>query len=389
MTSAHPNPTLSGLPTHSANAAPYRLVLIHPMAGVKASGGSHLAALELAEQLSADFDVTLLSSIPCGPFSHPIRCISRNQAAALLKRLGLLPLLQRFASHPDIILEHLTSFWPCLSYLLSHPPDLVFPHNSYGGLWVAACARALTGTRILCTAHEGLLGDGKCLRRALAFRPDHLIALSENVAQAAGAISPTQPVSVIPNAVNLTQFSPQGERLELPLQPPIVLCAASLKRNNHKRLELVLRAVEKLKNASLLICGDGPDQDYFQELGQQLLGSERFMVRAFPFEGMPAVYRSADVFTLPSVNDPFGRVYLEAMASGLPVVAPDDEIRRQIVQDGGILCDVEDSEVYAQTLERAIFEDWGNRPQASAQRFDWAVILPQYRNLILKMIEGD
>ena len=38
---------------------------------------------------------------------------------------------------------------------------------------------------------------------------------------------------------------------------------------------------------------------------------------------MPIVYRSADMFTLPSIDEPFGLCYVEAMASGLTVVAPD------------------------------------------------------------------
>jgi glycosyltransferase involved in cell wall biosynthesis len=358
------------------------------MAGVNSNGGSHLAALELTEQLRADFDVTLLSGKPCGPFSHPIRCVTRNRAAELIQKLGLRSLLERFASHPEIVLEHLTSFYPCLHYVLSHPPDLIFPHNSYGGLWVAACARALTGAPILYTEHAGLLGNAKCLQRDLYFRPDHLVALSDTVAQKARSIRPQQPVTVIPNGVDLSRFSPTGARLELPLKPPVVLCVASLNRNNHKRIQLALQAVAKLEAVSLLVCGDGPDREYFQALGHQLLGADRCIFQAFPFDRMPDVYRSADVFTLPSINEPFGRVYLEAMASGLPVVAPDDDVRRNIIQNGGILCDVENVEAYAGALDQAIRQNWEHRPRESARRFDWAVITPQYRNLILQMIEG-
>ncbi|KAB8330921.1 glycosyltransferase family 4 protein [Scytonema tolypothrichoides VB-61278] len=363
----------------------YRIVLVHPSTGVNWSGGSEIVAIELTRRLSSYFEVELLSGAACGSFSHPIPCIPRSHAYHAVRHPLIAPLVGKFST-PEIVVEHLTSFFPCLLHLLRHPADLIFPHNDYGGLAMAACVRALTGTPILFTEHNSLNADGKCLHRNLRFRPDHLVVLDEATATFAHNLKPTQAVSVIPNGVNLEQFTPEGTAINLGLPRPIALCVASLSRKNHKRVELAIQAVARLPHVSLCICGDGPDRAYFQALGDQLLGSQRFAIRTFPHDQMPEVYRSADIFTLPSINEPFGLVYLEAMASGLPVVTTDDQMRRYLVGDSGILCDVTNLDSYTTAIKYALSGDWSQRARQNAARFSWDAIALRYRDLILEMI---
>nr|AIA89301.1 Glycos_transf_1 [uncultured Nostoc sp.] len=67
----------------------------------------------------------------------------------------------------------------------------------------------------------------------------------------------------------------------------------------------------------------------------------------------------ADVFALPSLGEPFGIVYVEAMAAGLPVVAPDDNIRREIIGEAGILCNCKIAKEFANALDRAMNKSGG------------------------------
>ncbi len=360
----------------------YRVVLVHPGAGVNGRGGSEIFAIELARRLSADFQVELLSGSTCGSFSYPAGGICRVDAVRLSRHPLVAPLLQQ-TTHPEIVIEHLTNFLPCAWRLLRHPADLIFPCNDYGGLAMAAFVRSLIGTPILFTEHAGLMGGGKSLQRNLRFQPDHLVVFSETVAEWVRMRSP-QKVSVIPNGVDLDKFTPEGTGIDFGLPKPVILCVASLQRQNHKRLELAMQAVARLPQASLVVCGDGPDRDYFQVLGEELLG-ERLMIRSFPYDQMPSVYRGADAFTLPSLDEPFGLAYVEAMASGLPVVATDDEMRRYIIGDAGILCDVTQSDIYAEALAKVLHGDWRWRQQAL--RFSWDTVTSNYRDLILETIE--
>lgn len=371
----------------TASKRSYRVVIVHPSAGVNWSGGSEIIAIELARRLSAYFEVELLSGAACGSFSHPAGGIPRTYSNRFVRHPLITSLLRGKITHPEIVIEHLTSFVPCTIRCLTRPADLIFPCNDYGGLAMAAFVRALNGTPILYTEHNSLLANGRCLARSLRFRPDRLVLYDEKTAEAARTIQPTQPMNVIPNGVDLEQFTPEGTQIDFGLARPIILCVASLNRNNHKRVELAMRAVARLSSASLLVCGDGPDRPYFQSLGDELLGSQRFAIRTFPFELMPEVYRSADVFTLPSINEPFGLAYVEAMASGLPVVATDDETRRFIVGDAGILCDVNKSEDYAAALAEVQSEEWKIRARQNARRFSWDTVTFKYRDVILETIE--
>ncbi len=364
----------------------YRVVLVHPSAGINWSGGSEIFAIELASRLSTYFDVELLAGDRCSQFYYPAGGIGRTKARQILNNLAIASLLKHFFTHSDIAIEHLTSFLPCAFRLLTHPADLIFPCNDYGGLAMAAFVRTLIGTPMIYTEHTGLLAQGRLLARNLRFRPDHLVVFSEAMANFARTLRPSQPTTIIPNGVDTNRFTPQGEDIDLGLNKPLVLCVASLNRHNHKRVELAIQAVALLPKVSLLICGDGIDRAYFQSLGDRLLGSDRFAIEIFPSHQMPKVYRSVNAFTLPSINEPCALSYLEAMASGLPIVTTDDEMRRYMVGDAGILCDVTDIENYAAAINKVLSGDWLQKAIINASRFSWDTIALSYRNVILQTI---
>lgn len=363
----------------------YRVVLVHPSAGLNWSGGSEIFAIELSRRLSAYFDVELISGDVCTPDCYPISTIDRIKAKSFVSHPLVAPLLRPIATHPEVAIEYFTSFFPSAMRLLKSPADLIFPCNDYGGLAMAASIRKLQGTPILFTEHLGLIANGSLLKRNLRFRPDRLVVFSEEIATFARNIQPTQPISIIPNGVSLDRFTP-GSGRDFGLRGTIVLCVASLKRGSYKRIELAIEAVSRLPQASLLLCGDGSDRAYFESLGNKVLGAERFALCSVTYEQMPEIYRSADVFTLPSLAEPFGLSYIEAMATGLPVVAPDDSMRRYIVGDAGIFCDVTNVDDYAKAIELAIDSDWGDRPRQNASRFSWDAIAVRYRDLILETI---
>lgn len=366
----------------------YRIAIVHPSAGVNWSGGTENFAIEIAHHLGNYFDVELLGGAAQIPHYYPAGGIPRNKARELIQFPPLNKALRKVSTNPEIVIEHITSFIPCTTHLLRKPVDLIFPCNSYGGLAVASLVRKLRGTPVLYKAHNGLLSAGKPLARDLKFRPDHLVVFSKEMEDFARNAQPEQSISIIPNGVDLQKFTPLGEHIDLGLPKPIVLCVASLSRKGHKRVELAIRAVSKVPGASLLVCGDGSDRDYFQALGDKLLGSQRFAIRVFPFDQMPLVYRSADVFTLPSDQEPFGNAYVQAMASGLPVVATDDSLREFIIADAGILCDVTRIDKYAESIQKVLSNDWKAKALDNAKRFSWQLIAQRYRDLIVEIIDA-
>ncbi|MGF1587647.1 MAG: glycosyltransferase [Pleurocapsa sp.] len=364
-------------------------MLIHPNAGINWQGNSEIFAVELARRLDNHFEVELLSGSECGSFSRPIKSVNRSDAANLARHPLIWGILSRWVNHPEIAIEHLTSFLPCISYLLKKPADLIFPQNDYGGLFVATCIRAIKGTPIMFTEHNGLLNQGKYLERNLALQPDHLIALNPEVAEYARRAAPHQAVSLIPCGIDASEFSPEGKAITTGLPEPTIICVASLNRDDHQRIELTIKAVANLPQASLLICGEGADREYFQDLGDRLLGKARFQIRTFAYAQMPQVYRSANLFTSASRQESRGLKYIEAMACGLPVVATDDSMRRYLIGNGGITCDVTNLATYTKALRNTLERQWyQQRPRQNALRFSWQRITLLYYQAVLKTISS-
>lgn len=239
--------------------------------------------------------------------------------------------------------------------------------------------------RLWCWQHRASLlipgqsGPGWDDRLNLLCRPDWFVALTNYQAAWAKRNGFGVKVVVIPNGVDLKKFQSSTAPKEIDLPKPLVLCVAALERA--KRLDLVVKAVSQLEKASLLLVGQGSQEDNLQKLGDNLL-SGRFRIRSFLHDAMPGVYAAADIFTYPTVPwESFGIVVLEALATGLPVVATDDPIRREIVGQAGLFLDPTNTDEYAAKLKEALSTNWGDKPRRQAEKFSWDAIAEKYEEL--------
>lgn len=86
-----------------------------------------------------------------------------------------------------------------------------------------------------------------------------------------------------------------------------------------KRVDWLCPVIKALPKARLAIVGDGPSRP---ELEAQLAGTPTVFTGYLRGQDLAAAYASGDLFVFPSASETFGVVVLEAMSSGLPVVAP-------------------------------------------------------------------
>jgi len=111
-----------------------------------------------------------------------------------------------------------------------------------------------------------------------------------------------------------------------------------------KGVDLLLEAVAELNGSwRLVILGEGPEQGQLEELGRRLGLNDRVTFEEWiPSLRMPAFYRGLDALVLPSRSQPnwveqFGRVLIEAMACGVPVVGSDCGEIPQVVGNAGLI----------------------------------------------------
>lgn len=261
--------------------------------------------------------------------------------------------------------------------------DVIIPTN--GRFQVMICRKItwLTGAKMIVSGQSGIGWDDKL--NLLSF-PNAFIALSSLAFDWAKRFNPFVRVEKIPNGVDLDKFNFKGQAFKVGLKKPIILSVGAF--TTQKRLDLVIKAVVSLKNVSLLLVGaDGESKKSIEKLGRESLG-DRFKMLSVDYNDMPSIYGAADMFTLPSVSsESFGNVLVEAMASGLPVVASDDPIRREIVGDAGLFVDPKDIYAYANALEKALETNWGDKPRKQAEKFDWDKIALEYEKLFKEFIK--
>lgn len=144
-----------------------------------------------------------------------------------------------------------------------------------------------------------------------------------------------------------------------------------------KGLDIVAEVTRALAAAGvphrLLIVGDGPARAMIAAAAPQAVLTG-FLVG----EALARAYASVDLFLNPSVTETFGNVTLEAMASGVPVVAADAVGNSALVVDGatGRLVGARDIAAYVEAIARyvadpALARAHGAAGHARAQDFEW------------------
>jgi glycosyltransferase involved in cell wall biosynthesis len=196
--------------------------------------------------------------------------------------------------------------------------------------------------------------------------------------------------ALIPNGVDCERFSPgpaQRRELGLPENRPIVLMVSALIES--KRVEAGIAAVGKTPDCHLVVAGDGPLRAAIEARAAEILPG-RFTRMSVPPAQMPSLYRSANVFLHMSQDEPFGNVFLEAMASGLPVVAHDSQRSHWIVGDDEYLVDTNDVAAVAQHITLALQSPETRRQSRAvkAAAFSWPVIADKYRNFLQDIVRS-
>lgn len=157
---------------------------------------------------------------------------------------------------------------------------------------------------------------------------------------------------------------------------------------HHKGVQVLIEALRRLPlHVVLHIVGSGPYRQVLEALSRPLGDRIRF-VDFVPHEDVPDLYRRFDAVVIPSIPTPswreqFGRVAVEAMASGVPVVASADGSLPEVVGPGGILVPPNDAEALALAISALVDDEdlrgrYATAGREWAQRYSWGAIAEQH-----------
>jgi glycosyltransferase involved in cell wall biosynthesis len=176
-----------------------------------------------------------------------------------------------------------------------------------------------------------------------------------------------------------------------------------------KRVPLLLRAVSRVNQSlgggddppfNLLVWGGMPGEwegEHPHTVARSLELPNVFFCGWLPHEVLSQGLNLADVFVAPSYYEPFGQVYLEAMAAGVPVIAtrsggPLDFVVESGTDANGWLCEVDDVESLAATLRQAITDEMERKRRGEnglalvRGEYDWMEIARRYAELYRELI---
>jgi phosphatidylinositol alpha-1,6-mannosyltransferase len=241
--------------------------------------------------------------------------------------------------------------------------DVVFCGHLYHAPLAALLCR-LTGAKFWLQTHgvEAWARPRAGLRRAVA-RADLITSVSRFTRRQLLAWAPVPPARarVLPNSVR-EMFSRREPGVAKRGGERLILTVSRLDRGDaYKGHDRVLEALPAIlaaaPEARWLVVGDGDGRAALEAKTQArgLEGAVRFLGRLADAQ-LVDLYRSADLFLMPSVKEGFGIVFLEAAACGLPVVAGDADGSVDALAEGalGALVDPHDAGAIASAVIAAL-----------------------------------
>lgn len=229
------------------------------------------------------------------------------------------------------------------------------------------------------------------LERKAMKRTRKIVAVSEQVKQElvqyTGILNDN--IAVIRNGVDLQEFYPRPvKRSELQLSEDMVYAMfAGDIRSSRKNLDTVLKALTEVPDVHLLVVG-WTEGSVYPQMAVDLGIEDRVHFLGYRND-MAELMSAADLFVYPSRYEPFALVILEAMATGLPVIASRNCGAVELLDEEAavILEDPDDAAALAESIRNCVVDRhrlkrMGEQAVHIAGGCSWKAMARQYSKLI-------
>jgi len=235
-----------------------------------------------------------------------------------------------------------------------------------------------------------IMGLTSKLHRKTIQESDAVITISQKVRKLYEGVVDDEKISVIPLGVDTGIFKPAEKRFRKDgYEILYVGYLYELKGVEYLIRSMALVARER-RDVKLRIVGEGPEKSRLMALTKALNLEERVLFEGFvPHTRIVRCYQKCDIFCFPTLGEPFGKVVLEAMACGKPVIASNVGGPAEIIENErtGFLIPPAQPLILAKAILGLIADKQKmkkigvNARTAVAQRYSWQSIAENYQKL--------
>jgi len=342
------------------SARQIRILFIHHNS---APGGAELSFADLVCSLSSD--ISKICALPEGPLARKLS--SKGVQVVIVPMRPLYRSINPFYWLSSG-LNVLSAMFKMTRICRREGIQLIHA-NTFTGAIYAAPASLMSGIPMMW--HERDLARHPLLTPIISKFARKIIAISNAVADnLKSQFGTSGKIQVIYNGINIEGFA-EDRKSEMqihgvPAGKQVVLMTGQfVPWKGHKDfIDMASLVAENIPNAVFVLSGDRNkpgQQEYVRELEgliEEKKLKDKFFWTGFT-EDMPGLLKSIDCVVLPSAGEPFGRIVIESMAAGKPVVGVRAGAVPELIENGGtgFLVEPGDARAMAKTVSKLLCED--------------------------------
>lgn len=341
----------------TTNSSPYLPPVFY------AKGGYHLKVLIATDTYRPAINgiVTSVINLKAGleARGHEVRILTLSRSKRSYYEHGIYYIgsLDMSLFYPDIRLKVKKSSKE-VAHIAKWRPDIIHTQNEFFTFYVAmkvAKKLSIPVTHTYHTMYEDYTHYfapsrtvGKIVVEQITHHVDKqvngFIAPTEKIGKVLTSYGISTPVNVVPSGISLSKFegtlsqeetTAMRQSLDIPQDHKVILSVSRIgKEKNIDELIYFMSHLQE-ENIILVIAGDGPHLNELKQLAASLKLSQvvRFTGMIAP-EKIPAIYQMADLFVSASTSETQGLTYIEALASGTPILCRKDDCLQGVLVEG-------------------------------------------------------
>jgi len=246
----------------------------------------------------------------------------------------------------DVIDGHWADYGAVVAYLLS---------KILNRKYIATCH----GSDVACDDNDlpGILPQGRREIVSVALENASMIVVeSKSIAEDVKKYCSKNPI-VVHYGIDLNLFRPIHKKI---FKKRTVISVGSLttRKGYVYLLEAIKKVLDRKKDIQFLIIGNGPEKIKLKNFAKKLNIADNIIFKDFvKNEDLPMYYSSSEFFTLATLHEGFGNVFIEAMACGIPVVSTNVGAVPEAVGEGGILVEPRNPDKLAEAMLKLLNDE--------------------------------